>query len=185
MNITTLWHKGVKQINRLLELIARPVKKSPRFFAMMSLLGMTTPLAFIAMTRVHIFTITIFTCLQSIVEAYLMCALLTLLQPHRLKKVVKISLFVVWALIAGLEIGSIAMTREPITTDSVALIMETTFSESSGFLMQYFRWSTLIALLAYCAALIAVYVLLPRLMHRMRSTRLNNITASNTPVMWH
>lgn len=179
MNIITLWHRGVKQINRLLELIARPVKKSPRFFAMMSLLGMTTPLAFIAMTRAHIFTITIFICLQSIVEAYLICTLLSLLRPYRLKKVVKISLFVLWALIAGLEIGSIAMTGEPITTDSAALILETTFSESSGFLMQYFRWSTLIALLAYCAVLIAVYVLLPRLMHRMCSPRINNIIATS------
>jgi heptose-I-phosphate ethanolaminephosphotransferase len=154
------WQKLIKKISAL---FLKPISANLRFFVIITLLGMVTPVAFIVITKARLLTIFLWTFLQSICEAYLLCLLMQLLRSRKLKRTAEIVLCAIWGLLAVAEIGSIAMTGEPITEDTVALMLETTVQESTGFFEQYFSLKTGMILLCFGAVIVAIAVALPKL----------------------
>lgn len=155
---------GEKAIS-LFRALLRPVGKNPAFFICTALFGASVPWIYAALTGSRILWLVLYATIQSVALSYLLCLLVSAVGNRKWRNTAKAVILLLLGGIALIEAGCMATTGEPMTIDSVNLILETEPGEAAGFLTQYLSAKailTILSIILAMAAMAAVIILIIR-----------------------
>lgn len=144
---------------------------------------MVTPLCVTLLTGHRILRLIFSGASQSIAIAYIICALLTLIRCQFAKRIVKAIILGLLAVTAVTEIGAVTMTGEPVTSDSMALMLETDTDEASGFFKQYFSFKVIIILTVLLGGITGLVMAVPLMLKKLNRETKCKLTTLAVPAL--
>ncbi len=159
------------KLSRISSLVLAPASANLRFFTAAALMAAAIPWMFAVTQSARILWLMLFATIQGIALSYLLCLLLSAVRNRVCRTILKAILLVLAGITMLAEAGAITLTGEPLTTDSVNLLLETNSREASGFLTQYLSAKGVLTMVAFLAAIIAVSLSSPLIVSRLNRIR--------------
>lgn len=151
--------------------ILTPVKNNLRFFIAASLLCAAIPWIFAITQGAKILWLILFATVQGISLSYLLTLLISAIRNRAARQTIKTILLAILSLITIIDAGTIATTGQPLTTDSVNLLLETNLNEANGFFAQYLSAKAISILLLFSILVIAISLITPIIIDKVKSDR--------------
>ncbi len=152
--------------------VTAPVAASPLFFFAVALLGSVPTIAYAILESAKILHFIAYSVCDGVAIAYILSVVAMAFRATAPRRVYKALCLVPLSGWAMLETGSVLTTGCLISSDTLALMMETDSAEASGFFAQYFTASSLIGLICIVAAVILLTLLLRIVFARLYSCRI-------------
>ncbi|MDE6283280.1 MAG: phosphoethanolamine transferase [Muribaculaceae bacterium] len=160
--------------------ILSPVTGNARFFTAALLICCAVPWVFALTQGAKILWLIAMTTLQGVALAYIL-SLISLLLSQLLShlftspsgrratsRVINTLLLLIPATLLLTDVGSIAMTGQPVDIDSVNLMLETTTREAGGFFTQYLTVKATLIMLSVLLIITAISLIVPTAVRHLR-----------------
>ncbi len=168
---TTATSGLISSLRRLCHHILAPVSGNPVFFIAVTLMSAAIPWMFAITQGAKILWLMLFATVQGTALSYLLCLLVSLMRNRVVRLVAKTMILVILGLLTLAEAGAITMTGQPLTSDSVNLLLETNSRETSGFFSQYLSAKAVVTMIAFCIAIIAASLISPLIISKLKQNR--------------
>lgn len=168
---TTATSELISSLRRLCHHILAPVSGNPVFFIAVTLMSAAIPWMFAITQGAKILWLMLFATVQGTALSYLLCLLVSLMRNRVVRLVAKTMILVILGLLTLAEAGAITMTGQPLTSDSVNLLLETNSRETSGFFSQYLSAKAVVTMIAFCIAIIAASLISPLIISKLKQNR--------------
>lgn len=165
-------------LRKIYRLIWTPIKSNLRFFVATALLCSATPWIFAITQGAKILWLILFATLQGVTLSFLLTFSVGLIHNRVVRLSIKTTLFTILSIITILDVATIATTGQPLTTDSVNLLLETNLNEASGFFTQYLSIKAIATILFFVAIVIAISFATPTIINRINFKQFQKLSVS-------